>query len=171
MKITVKIENENLFKKPRNKEFNVSEEECHIFVERDLEIRRAASDKPETIQPRTPQEIMDEVNRKLENSQRRTVRHYGELKVPYHKDDEDEPNPWDSIPDHRDEIKRNINEDYEEMCQKLHILLKAEYAEVIIAVVLNDVPIADFADMHGLFYEAAAKRLQRAKKKLLEKFS
>lgn len=171
MKIIVKVENENMSKKPRDKEFDVPEEECHIFVERDLELRRAAADDPETVQPRTAQEIMDEFNRGLENAHRRTVRHYGELKTPYHKDDEEAPDPWDNIPDYSDEIRCRNNEDYEEMCQKLHVLLKAEHAEVIIAVVLNDVTIADFADLHGLSYEAAAKRLQRAKKKLLEKLS
>ncbi len=171
MKITVKIDSENLFTKPKGKDFYASEEECRIFVERDLEIRRAASDKPETVQPRTPQEIMDEVNRELENSHRRTVRHYGEPKVPYHKDDEEEPNPWDNIPDYSEERKRQNREDYEEMCQTLHKLLKPEYAEIIIAVVLNEIPMEEFAAMHGLTYDNAAKRLQRAKKKFLEKFS
>lgn len=171
MKITVKIENENMLKKPNDKEFDVSEEECRIFVERDLELRRAETDDPETVQPRTAQEIMDEFNRELENAHRRVVKHFGELKTPYHKDDEDAHDPWDNIPDYSDEIKRRNDEDYAEMCRKLHKLLKAEYAEVIIAVVLNDVPIADFAKMHGLTYYNAAKRLQRAKKKLLEKIS
>lgn len=171
MKITVKIESENLFTKPRNKDFNVSDEECRTMVKHDLEIRRASSDRPETVQPRTPQEIMDEFNRELENSHRRVVRHYGELKVPYHKDDEDEPNPWDNIPDNSDERNRQNREDNEELCQTLHKLLKSEYAEIIIAVVLNDIPLEEFAGMHGLTYDNAAKRLQRAKKKLFEKIS
>lgn len=166
MKITVKIESENLFAKPRNKQFDVSEEECRVFVERDLELRRAASDNPETVQPRTPQEIMDEFNRDLENSHRRTVKHYGVLTATYHKDDEDEVDPWESVPDYSDEVARCKCEDYEEMYQKLHSLLKAEYAEIIIAVVLNEIPIEEYAAMHGLTYDNAAKRLQRAKKKL-----
>ena len=74
MKITVKIENENMLKKPNDKEFDVSEEECRIFVERDLELRRAETDDPETVQLRTAQEIMDEFNRELENAHRRVVK-------------------------------------------------------------------------------------------------
>lgn len=169
MKIKVKIESENLFKKPMTKEFEVPEEECRVFVERDLELRRSTSDNPETVQPRTPQEIMDEFNRDLENAHRRLVKHYGELKAPFRKDSEDEADPWENIPDFSDELSRNKKEELEEMTQKLHSLLKPQYAEVLIAIVLNDVPIDHFASMHGLSYDAAAKRLQRAKKKLLEK--
>ncbi|MGN1092485.1 MAG: sigma factor-like helix-turn-helix DNA-binding protein, partial [Monoglobaceae bacterium] len=59
---------------------------------------------------------------------------------------------------------------YDDLCQQIREMLKPEYADVIIAVCLDDMTPEEYALKNGLERDAVYKRLQRAKKKMREIF-
>ncbi len=94
-------------------------------------------------------------------------RHRGEPKRTFRKDDEEADNSdgLDLIPDYSYEERRERKENYEEVCQKLRSLLKPEYADVIIAVILDGNTPEEYAAEIEVHRDTVYKRLQRAKKK------
>ncbi|MGN0594465.1 MAG: sigma factor-like helix-turn-helix DNA-binding protein, partial [Hominimerdicola sp.] len=60
--------------------------------------------------------------------------------------------------------------DYEYLCLRIRKALKSEYADVIIAVYLDDMTPEEYALRNGLKRDTVYKRLQRAKKKMREIF-
>lgn len=114
------------------------------------------------------QDKVEEIYNKPEyNSWHKLDRHRGEPKRTFRKDDEDADNSdgLDLIPDYSDEERRERKENYEEVCQKLRSLLKPEYADVIISVVLDGNTPEEYASEIGVHRDTVYKRLQRAKKK------
>lgn len=114
------------------------------------------------------QDKVEEIYNKPEyNSWHKLDRHRGEPKRSFRKDDEEADNSdgLDLIPDYSDEERRERKENYEEVCQKLRSLLKPEYADVIISVVLDGNTPEEYAAEIGVHRDTVYKRLQRAKKK------
>ena len=61
--------------------------------------------------------------------------------------------------------------EYEDICALINSVLKPNQADIIIAVVLNNQPLKDYASQHGWSVSDASHRLSRAKnnlKKILE---
>ena len=99
------------------------------------------------------QDKVEEIYNKPEyNSWHKLDRHRGEPKRTFRKDDEDADNSdgLDLIPDYSDEERRERKENYEEVCQKLRSLLKPEYADVIISVVLDGNTPEEYAAYIGV---------------------
>lgn len=114
------------------------------------------------------QDKVEEIYNKPEyNSWHKLDRHRGEPKRSFRKDDEEADNSdgLDLIPDYSDEERRKRKENYEEVCQKLRSLLKPEYADVIISVILDGNTPEEYAAEIGVHRDTVYKRLQRAKKK------
>lgn len=97
-------------------------------------------------------------------------RHRGNLKKQFRKDDEgaDDSDGMDTVADNSQEEKLNRQYEYEDLCQKLREVLKSEFAEVIIAVCLEDKNPEEYAAEIGEKRDTVYKRLQRAKKKYKE---
>lgn len=71
----------------------------------------------------------------------------------------------DTVADNSQEEKLNRQYEYEDLCQKLREVLKPEFAEVIIAVCLEDKTPEEYAAEIGEKRDTVYKHLQRAKKK------
>lgn len=117
-------------------------------------------------------EVEERYNKPEYNNWHKMDRHRGEPKRSFRKDDEEADNSdgIDLIPDYSDEERRERKEDYDAVCQKLRMLLKSEYAEVLIAIVLDGKTPEEYADEIGVHRDAIYKRLQRAKKKCAKVF-
>ena len=132
-----------------------------------LSLESGASFTQEEKEQLIQNEVEERYNKPEYNNWHKMDRHRGEPKRSFRKDDEEADNSdgLDLIPDYSDEERRERKEDYDAVCQKLRTLLKSEYAEVIIAVVLDDKTPEEYAAETGLHKDAIYKRLQRAKKK------
>lgn len=119
------------------------------------------------------QEAFEERFNKPEyNNWHKFNRHRGNLKKQFRKDDEegDESDGIDTVADNSQEEERNSQYEYEDLCLRIRKALKSEYADVIIAVCLDDMTPEEYAQRNGLKRDAVYKRLQRAKKKMREIF-
>ena len=173
MKIKVKYENYNENKTPITVEFDVPDDECTVMVELDYQRRLNAAEDDEIVERRDAQTIMDEeFNKVLYNNWHKEHRHRGTINKPFRKDDEDadESDGIDTVADNSQEEERNRQYEYEALCQKIRAVLKPEFAEVIIAVCLDDMTPEEYATLTGAKRDAIYKRLQRAKKKFREAF-
>ena len=114
----------------------------------------------------------EQFNRPEYNSWHKFNRHRGNLKKQFRKDDEegDESDGLDTVGDYSQEEERNGQYEYEALCQQIRKALKSEYADVIIAVYIDDMTPEEYARRNGLKRDTVYKRLQRAKKKLQEIF-
>lgn len=154
----------------------VPDDDYTVLIDIDYE-QRLSEAKPEKRKEvkrfETLQEVFDEMNKKEYNAHRRFYRNKGEAKAPFKKDgeSENEIDPIEYIPDNSQEQERNRNYEYEVLCDKLRQALKAEYAEALIAVVLDEKTPEEYAAEINVGKEAMYKRLQRAKKKCKELFS
>lgn len=119
------------------------------------------------------QEAFEERFNKPEyNNWHKFNRHCGNLKKQFRKDDEDadDSDGLDTVGDYSQEEERNSQYEYEDLCLRIRKALKSEYADVIIAVCLDDMTPEEYAQRNGLKRDAVYKRLQRAKKKMREIF-
>lgn len=114
----------------------------------------------------------EQFNRPEYNSWHKFNRHRGNLKKQFRKDDEDadDSDGLDTVGDYSQEEERNSQYEYEDLCLRIRQVLKSEYADVIIAVCLDDMTPEEYAQRNGLKRDAVYKRLQRAKKKMREIF-
>lgn len=114
----------------------------------------------------------EQFNRPEYNSWHKFNRHRGDLKKQFCKDDEDadDSDGLDTVGDYSQEEERNSQYEYEDLCLRIRKALKSEYADVIIAVCLDDMTPEKYALKNGLKRDAVYKRLQRAKKKMREIF-
>lgn len=173
MKIKVKYENYNENKTPITVEIDVPDEDCTVMVELDYQRRLNSAKDNEIVERRDAQTIMDEeFNKALYNNWHKEHRHRGIVNKPFRKDDEDadESDGIDTVADNSQEEERNRQYEYEALCQKIRAVLKPEFAEVIIAVCLDDMTPEEYATLTGAKRDAIYKRLQRAKKKFREVF-
>lgn len=171
MKIKVKYENYDENKDPITVEIDVPDDECTVMIELDYQRRLSAAKDDETVERRDAQTIMDEeFNKPLYNNWHKEHRHRGDINKSFRKDDEDadERDAMDEIADYSQEEERDRQYEYEALCQKLRTVLKPEFAEVIIAVCLDDMTPEEYSAVRGEKIDTVYKRLQRAKKKFQE---
>lgn len=111
----------------------------------------------------------EQFNKPEYNNWHKFDRHRGNLKQ-FRKDDEVavDGDGMDTVADNSQEEKLNRQYEYEDLCQKLCDVLKPEFAEVIIAVCLEDKTPEEYAAEIGEKRDTVYKRLQRAKKKYKE---
>lgn len=112
----------------------------------------------------------EQFNKPEYNNWHKFDRHRGNLKKQFRKDDEVavDNDGMDTVADNSQEEKLNRQYEYEDLCQKLRDVLKPEFAEVIIAVCLEDKTPEEYAAEIGEKRDTIYKRLQRAKKKYKE---
>ena len=119
------------------------------------------------------QDAFEEMFNKPEyNNWHKFDRHRGNLKKQFRKDDEetDESDGLDTVGDYSQEEERDRQYEYEALCQEIRDVLKPEYAEVIIAMCLDDMTPEEYAATTGEKRDTVYKRLQRAKKKIQKIF-
>lgn len=142
----------------------VDEKEFSTMIEFDYQERLLLAKEGEVISRRTPQEIIDEMNKNENNSYRRHYRNaYGRSNL----DD----TTGEEIKDDSDIIFRDSEEDYVELCETIKKLLKPAQADMIIAICLNGVKVKDYASQLGEKVTAVSNRFVRAKKILKEKMN
>lgn len=132
-----------------------------------LSLESGASFTQEEKEQLIQNEVEERYNKPEYNNWHKMDRHRGDPQRPFRKDNDEADNSdgLDLVPDYSDEERRERKEDYNAVCQKLRTLLKSEYAEVIIAIVLDGKTPEEYAAETGLHKDAIYKRLQRAKKK------
>lgn len=139
-------------------------------VEKWLNVSISEDENEEDYEKRIQKEIEVRYNRPEYNNWHKFDRHRGNLKKQFRKDDEDadESDGLDTVGDYSQEEERDRQYEYEALCQEIRDVLKTEYAEVIIAVCLDDMTPEEYAAITGEKRDTIYKRLQRAKKKILE---
>lgn len=174
MKILVKYDyinkngNIDLSKPPISTVVEVSDEQCEVMIEVDYQNRIALATDKSSVKKRSIQEIFDEdFNRPYYNDWHRENRHRGNVPKPYRGDDEpsDSSDGLEYIPDYSQTEERERKNEYEVVCQHLREILKPEYADVLIAVVLDGLTPEEYAHGKKLKRDTVYKRLQRAKEK------
>lgn len=112
----------------------------------------------------------EKFNKPEYNSWHKFDRHRGNLKQQFRKDDEnaDESDGLDTVGDYSQEEERSRQYEYEALCQRIRSLLKPEFAEVLIAMCLDEMTPEEYAASTGEKRDTVYKRLQRAKKKYKE---
>ena len=161
MKLKIRYEN-----KYQTLEVNSDEMWVSLSLESDENLTQA---EKETIIQETFEERF---NKPEYNNWHKFNRHRGNLKKQFRKDDEDadDSDGLDTVGDYLQDEERLRKDDYEDLCQQIREALKPEYADVIIAVCLDDMTPEEYAQRNGLKRDTVYKRLQRAKKKLKELF-
>jgi hypothetical protein len=131
----------------------------------------------------TVQEVFDLMNKREYNNWRQHNRHWDSTAVPNRIDGkrgkavskEEQPEPGDegsnipnyvdAFPDFTDEESRERQYDYEDWCGRIRSVMKPDYAEMIIAIHLDE-----YAESIGEKPNTLNHRLQRAEKKFTELF-
>ncbi|ENI4752069.1 RNA polymerase sigma factor [Listeria innocua] len=142
-----------------------------VMLDIDYEQRLAEANpekKEEVKRCETLQEMFDLMNNKEYNHWRRYHRHLGNPKTPYRKDDEVEIDVMDTFADNSQEIERNLQDEYESVCQWIRSTLskKPEWADAFIAVRINGISIREYATFIGASENNITQKLKRAKQKL-----
>lgn len=173
MKLKIRYENNVDNKAPITVEIEVPDDECTVMIETDYQKRLENAEDKSQVTRREVQSIMDEeFNKPLYNLWHKEHRHRGNLKKQFRKDDEegDESDGIDTVADNSQEEERNGQYEYEALCQQIRKALKSEYADVIIAVYIDNMTPEKYARRNGLKRDTVYKRLQRGKKKMREIF-
>lgn len=144
-----------------------------VMLDIDYEQRLAEAKpekKAEVKRCETLQEMFDLMNNKEYNHWRRYHRHLGKPKTPYRKDDqaEDETDVMDTFADNSQEIERNLQDEYESVCQWIRTTLgkKQDWADMFIAVRIDGMSIREYASSIGVSENNITQKLKRAEKKL-----
>lgn len=161
MKLKIRYEN-------KYQTVEVNSEEMWISLSLESEENLTQEEKETMIQ----EAFEEQFNRPEYNSWHKFNRHRGNLKKQFRKDDEDtdESDGLDAVGDYSQDEERNSQYEYEDLCLRIRKALKSEYADVIIAVYIDDMTPEEYALRNGLKRDAVYKRLQRAKKKMREIF-
>lgn len=161
MKLKIRYEN-------KYQTVEVNSEEMWISLSLESEENLTQEEKETMIQ----EAFEERFNKPEYNNWHKFNRHRGNLKKQFRKDDEDagESDGIDTVADNSQDEERSRKYDYEVLCQQIRKVLKSEYADVIIAVCLDDMTSEEYAQRNGLKRDAVYKRLQRAKKKMREIF-
>ena len=154
-------------------------EDCAVTIQTDYEMRLAIATDKAAVEPRTMQEIMDELNHDDYNSWHRFNRHQDKLGLQKRLDgkrtycispDDRDGDEIESYADCSDEENRAKREDYEAVCQFIRSTLKPANAELVIAVVLDGMTVRAYAQMIGEDENNVSHRLKYSEK-LLKKSS
>ena len=152
---------------------DIPDDDYSIMLDIDYEQRLAEAKpekKAEVKRCETVQEKLDLMNSKEDNNWRKFHRHLGDPKTPYRKDDEseDETDVMDTIADYSQEIERNLQDEYESVCQWIRTTLgkKQDWADMFIAVRIDGMSIREYASSIGVSENNITQKLKRAEKKL-----
>ncbi len=155
----------------------IPEGDYSIMLDIDYEQRLAEAKpekKDEVKRCETVQEMFDLLNSKEYNGWRRYHRHLGKPKTPYRKDDqaEDETDVMDTFADNSQEIERNLQDEYESVCQWIRTTLgkKQDWADMFIAVRIDGMSIREYASSIGVDENNITQKLKRATKKLEQEY-
>ena len=154
MKIMIKYDYINekgspdLSKPPISTMVEVPDEQCEVMVEVDYQNRLIGAEDKSLVKKRSVQE--------------------GFVQKPFRSEDEEQSDTdgLEYIADNSDTENRERQYEYEDVCQRLRKILKPEYAEVIISVVLDGLTPEEYAIQNGEKRDTVYKRLQRAKQKI-----
>lgn len=177
MKIKIRYENQNMT-------IDVPEEDFTVMIQLDYEKQLAEANDPASVKRRTPQEIMDErFNKPDYNNWHKHNRHWdvdaipssiygGKQHVSADLDDSGEKHHFgmDEFPDLKSMVKQQDQERDQELRAWIRKMLKADYAEMLIAIDMDGMSVTDYAKQIGETRTAVSHRLQRAEKKLKEFF-
>ena len=175
MKIMIKYDYINekgspdLSKPPISTMVEVPDEQCEVMVEVDYQNRLIGAEDKSLVKKRSVQEIFDEdFNKPYYNNWHRENRHRGFVQKPFRSEDEEQSDTdgLEYIADNSDTENRERQYEYEDVCQRLRKMLKPEYAEVLIAIVLDGLTPEEYAIQNGEKRDTVYKRLQRAKQKI-----
>lgn len=151
----------------------IPDNDFSIMLDIDYEQRLAEAKpekKAEVKRCETVQEMLDLMNSKEYNHWRHYHRHLGKPKTPYRKDDqaEDETDVMDTFADNSQEIERNLQDEYESVCQWIRTTLdkKQDWADMFIAVRIDGMSIREYASSIGVSENNITQKLKRAEKKL-----
>lgn len=161
MKLKIRYENKYQI-------LEVNSEEMWVSLSLEGEENLTQEEKETMIQ----EAFEEQFNRPEYNSWHKFNRHRGNLERQFRKDDEesDESDGIDTVADNSQEEERNSQYEYEDLCLRIRKALKSEYADVIIAVYIDDMTPEEYALRNGLKRDTVYKRLQRGKKKMREIF-
>lgn len=178
MKIKIMYDNKPTY-------LEVPEEDFTLMIEADYEDRLSTEEDKKAVIHRSVQEIIDECFNKPEyNNWRKFDRHSastttpkrfdgkrGRIKVSDDFDGENEKeNTIDLYPDISDGQALEKQAEYDYICDIIRKTLKANQAELIIAIYLEGVPVTEYAEREGVHKSAISHRLETAKKNFKKVF-
>ena len=162
---------------------DVPEEEFTLMIEVDYEQRLEKAKDPSSVQRRSPQDIIDELNKADYNNWHKHNRRWdgeavpssiygGEKHISSDVDDSGEKHHFDmdEFPDLASMARQRDAERDEELRTWIRKKLKPDYAEMLIAIHLDGLTPMEYADRIGDKANNISHRLQRAVKSL-KKFS
>ena len=163
---------------------DVPEEDFTLMIQLDYEDQLAKADDPTTVKRRTPQEIMDDrFNKPDYNNWHKHNRHWdgdavpssiygGKQHISADLDDSGEKHHFDmdEFPDLKAMVKQQCQERDQDLRTWIRQMLKADYAEMLIAIDMDGMSVTDYAEQIGETRTAVSHRLQRAEKKLKDIF-
>lgn len=143
--------------------YRIALSEAEVMVERDLAIRRSGAEDPELVEPRTIEQIADELSKQDYNNAKKQLRHTAYRSVSG-RDDEEEVSIIDVA------LSRE-GEDPAEKWMRAQavrdVLARMEVTdrEVLVAIHAHGYTQAEVAKWLGVSQPAVAKRLRRAEEK------
>lgn len=148
----------------------VCEQEFETMIEFDYQERLMKAEEGEVIERRTPQEILDEMNRRERNSWQTHTRHQHQFELTLEVEDDEsiDTNTMDKFADYSEMEEMERQDDYEEQCQKIRQLLKPAQADMIIAICLDGMSVNDYSEEIGEDPKNVSKRFVRIKNSLRE---
>lgn len=165
----------------------VPDDDYSITLDLDYQ-QRLAEAKPEKKHEvkrcNTLQEMFDIMNDREYNQWRKANRHIGNYSGQDYEDDGTEDDGekgggWreplmSEVSDDsifcKDELERKRREDYEDWCDRIRAAMKPDYAEMIIAIVLDEMTVSEYAALIGEDANKVSHRYRRAVKKFKEIF-
>lgn len=153
MQVTIKYDQGK--KKEEIKVLDIPAFEFKAMIEFDYDQRLIVATDGEAITRRTPQEILDEMNREEYNSWQT----HNRRKLSFQKITEED----ESLIDEEEIRNYEKKEMYEAVCQRIHCSLKPNQAEMIIAICIEGMSVKEYAGIKGETITAVSNRLIRAK--------
>jgi len=144
----------------------ICEQELERMVELGYQRRLAEVADGEVVEKRTAEEIIEEWNRQEFNAWRRHHRYIDSSSTFY--EEGEQVDVLNTVADKSQVEEYQRQEDYDDICQKIHQVLKREQADMIIAICLDGMAVKDYADKIGDQLKNVSKRFNRAKKILRE---
>lgn len=146
------------------------------MVKRDYEARLQEAKDKEAVQPRSAQEIINDIYKDEYNNDRKHASHKAMYVAPK-KDPNEEDLETDGVELLEDERvaqdfrRLETEESTADLEKKMKELLTKKEADVLIAVLLEDITLKEYAAREGRLYNSCQKVFKRAKNKLLKNFS
>jgi len=160
MKVTMKYDQG--VKKEEVVILEIPEKELEKMVEIDYHHRLASASSAEMVLKRTPGEIIEEWNRQEYNAWRRHHRYIERYATIFEKEIQK------AFADNIQEKEHQRQDDYDDVCQQIHQILKPEQADMIIAICIDGMSVKDYASKIGDKPNNVTQRLKRVKRVLRE---